>query len=192
MGAKSQAIAARAPRTKRPVKRLDVLRTTPLMTVLLRARYTARLKDRIPRAQRYRARVPRACREPLTRVRAGQPGQPGPQAQARLLGDDQHLAQAADRVGAGQGDRAAAGPAAVVTRAGEPGDQPAQRARPRQPDRHRGRLAQGVQPLGGGDAGGPERLDRTVPGALPGAVPRARLAELALAARADQSLRHEY
>ena len=91
--------------------------------------------------------VRRARGESLTRIRARQPGQARSQAQPRLLGDDEHLAQAAHRVGPGQGHHAAPGSAALITRAGEPGDQPAQRDRPGQPDRHGGQLEQGVQAL---------------------------------------------
>ena len=52
--------------------------------------------------------------EPLAGIRAGQPGQPGAQAESGLLGDEQHLTRSADRVGPGQRNDTAAASAAVV------------------------------------------------------------------------------
>ena len=87
---------------------------------------------------------------------------------AQLLGDQQQLAGAAERAGARAGHGGGAAAAAVVARAGHPGEQPADRQRPGHPHRHLGAVHDHAERL---DAGRDDRLQRmhgAVHVALPG------------------------
>src|ERR1035441_8483526 len=93
--------------------------------------------------------VGRPGREIVAGGGAPEPGAPGDEACAEFLRRQQHLAGAADRIRPGQGDDAAARAGALVARAGEPGDEPAKRQRPREPERDVRAAQQGFQALPG-------------------------------------------
>ena len=97
-------------------------------------------------------------------------------ADPEFLGDQQHLSGAAHRVRAGHGHGAAAGPAPLVARAREPGDQPARGQRPGQPHRDHHAAQQSFEPRGRRAGQRAQRVDFPVQAALPRAGPGTGLA----------------
>jgi hypothetical protein len=126
----------------------------------------------------------RRGREARPGVHGVQAGHRRAQADARFLGHDQHVGGAAQRVRAGQRDRAGTRAGPLVTGPGEAGDQPADRERPGQPGRNARGAEQPVQAFPRRAEGGQQRVDLAMPVTAPGAGPGGRLPDGLAAPRA--------